>query len=177
MAVELRQSTPQDTEQTFQGARQVAFAVAYRILGDPIRAEDTAQETAERLWIGRESIFFPTINSLAAVAARNKAIDSTRDAARRDRFFTSLATAPEIPSDHDTDPEKSCVRTETEQQVHQVLATLSPEYRTALVLFGVFGFSCEQIGGVTNSSRQAVKSRLMRAREKFKAEYARINDN
>jgi RNA polymerase sigma-70 factor, ECF subfamily len=64
---------------------------------------------------------------------------------------------------------------ETEQatRVARALATLVPEQREAVVLFEVDGYSIEEIAAMQRASIPAVKSRLVRGRERLRAHYER----
>ena len=69
------------------------------------------------------------------------------------------------------DDEELALRTADAQQAEAVLAAarkLSPECYRAFVLYYGFDMSVEQISGALNSSRQAVKSRLFRARRSIR---------
>lgn len=55
--------------------------------------------------------------------------------------------------------------------VQQALAHLPPRYRVPLVLYACQGLSTQQIADVLQISRGAVKTRLYRAREKFRRLY------
>lgn len=56
----------------------------------------------------------------------------------------------------------------------QALASLPAEQREALVLFEIDGFSLEEVARLTGASIPAVKSRLVRGRERLRLRYARL---
>ncbi len=60
--------------------------------------------------------------------------------------------------------------------VAQVLQTLTPKQRSALILHEVQGLSCDEIGQILQMSRDAVKMVLFRAREQFRMHYLREED-
>lgn len=59
-------------------------------------------------------------------------------------------------------------------RITAALHTLSPEGRQALVLFEVQGFTLEEIAEMQGTSLSAVKSRLMRARERLRQHYREL---
>jgi RNA polymerase sigma-70 factor (ECF subfamily) len=62
-------------------------------------------------------------------------------------------------------------RIESRQMVNRLLAELSPEDRTMLVLKEVEGFSVEEIGAMTSQNTNTVKVRMFRARRRLAALY------
>ena len=56
--------------------------------------------------------------------------------------------------------------------VQRTLARLAPRYRAPLVLYACQGLSTAEIAAVLKISQGAVKTRLFRAREKFRRLYA-----
>ena len=62
-------------------------------------------------------------------------------------------------------------RVAEQESVRQILLQLGPKQRSALVLFELYGFSCEEIGQALHMSRDAAKMTLWRAREQFRTLY------
>lgn len=58
------------------------------------------------------------------------------------------------------------------EAVHRALAKLSPKYAAPLLLHSHEGLSCEEIAAILGISAGAVKTRLFRAREAFRAAYS-----
>lgn len=61
-------------------------------------------------------------------------------------------------------------------RIIEVLKRLHPEYRTALILAYVYGYTAREIGEITRSSLGTVLARLFRARKQLERglwEYAR----
>lgn len=59
------------------------------------------------------------------------------------------------------------------EAVQKTLAELKPAYRAPLILYSVQGYSVAEIAGMLGISEGAVKTRLYRAREKFRRAYGR----
>jgi RNA polymerase sigma-70 factor (ECF subfamily) len=57
------------------------------------------------------------------------------------------------------------------ERMAQALAVLSPAEREAIVLFELEGFSLAELAELQRSSLSAIKSRLMRARQRLRREY------
>jgi len=62
----------------------------------------------------------------------------------------------------------------SEQRATAALATLEPAQREAIVLFELHGYSIEEIAEVQQASVSAVKSRLVRGRDRLRAFYAAV---
>ena len=60
------------------------------------------------------------------------------------------------------------------ERVSRALASLPPEQREAVLLFELEGFSVEEIAAVQKASVSAVKSRLVRGRERLRRHYGRL---
>ena len=57
------------------------------------------------------------------------------------------------------------------------MAQLSPDHRTVLILFSVQGYPTTEIAEMLGISQGAVKTRLCRAREKFRQQYGGPDHN
>ena len=62
-------------------------------------------------------------------------------------------------------PERDALQEETRHEVEEVLERLSPRYRAALILREYHGLGYEEIAQVLGTTRAAVKTLLLRARE------------
>ena len=72
------------------------------------------------------------------------------------------------------DPEGLLLGDETQRAVRRVLRGMSPRHRQALLLREYAGLSHREIAAVTGLSRAAVKQRLFRGREEFRARYRQL---
>ncbi len=145
------------------------YNLAYRMLGDPMEAEEAAQETFLRAY--RELHRYDPTRKFSAwllAIAAHHCIDLLR---RRRLTWLSLEeetlqaagwTGPE--AGPETDPEQAVEQAEREAQVQALLTTLPPDYRMAIVLRYWYDLSYEEIAQMTESTVSAVKSRLFRAR-------------
>ena len=62
----------------------------------------------------------------------------------------------------------------SDERATAALATLEPAQREAIVLFELHGYSIEEIAEIQKTSVSAVKSRLVRGRDRLRVYYARI---
>ncbi len=146
------------------------YNLCYRMLGDPIDAEDAAQET---FWRAYQNIkrydparSFPTW--LLSIAA-HYCIDRLRK--RRFTVFSLDAErdddeAPmELPDTAAINPEHEVVRHEEQEQIQTALAGLDAIDRAAVILRYWYDFSEVEIAESLKLTVSAVKSRLHRARK------------
>ena len=141
------------------------YNLCYRMLGNASDAEEAAQETFlrafSRLKTYDESRKF---SSWLLSIGSHYCIDRLR---RRRFTWTDIDdVAPKLESPHhDERPEQVYLQTEMADEVQQMLGTLSPLYRTVLILRYYQHASYEEMGEILGVSESAVKSRLHRARK------------
>jgi RNA polymerase sigma-70 factor, ECF subfamily len=142
------------------------FNLCYRMLGDPIDAEDAAQETFWRAYQAlnrydtRRS--FPTW--LLSIAA-HYCIDQQRK--RRIPILSVDLLPEEDAPDPAPNPEKVVSELEETSQMRRLLSKLGPQDRAAVVLRYWYEFSEEEIARTLSLTVSAVKSRLHRARKEL----------
>ena len=139
------------------------YNLCYRMLGDPVDAEDAAQETFLRAYknIKRYDDQRSFSTWLLSIAA-HYCIDQIR----RRRFTTlSYDETPQLdPPDLNPGPEGSLVLSEDQKRVQALLARLNTQDRAAVVMRYWYEFSYEEIAEALSMTVSAVKSRLHRAR-------------
>jgi RNA polymerase sigma-70 factor, ECF subfamily len=144
------------------------YNLCYRMLGEPEAAEDASQETFLKVYqnLTRYDPDRPFATWLLSIAAHH-----CIDKLRRRRFVSfSLDEedddeAPmELPDRNAPDPENETSRREEHQHLHQVLQSLDPIDRAAVVLRYWQDASEVEIAETLNLTVPAVKSRLHRAR-------------
>ena len=145
---------------------EIALYLA-RLVGDPALAEGLSQDTFERALraLGRLPEGANTRAWLYRIAT-NAALDYLR----RRKLVTWL---PLFGGDADRAARASFADASLESVAVQAsLGRLPPRYRVALVLYACQGMSTHEIAAVLGISPGAVKTRLYRAREKFRQIYA-----
>ena len=164
----------------------LVLGLGRRVLGSRADAEDLLQdvfmkihralpgfrgESSVRTWIARV-----TLN-----AARNR----KRDEGRRLRLVSSLdepvrdgeaVTLGDRVADGAPDPERRALSREARARIEEALATLPVEFREALVLREIEGFSYDEIATALEVEVGTVKSRLARARARLQDALADLVD-
>ena len=142
------------------------YNLCYRMLGDPLEAEDAAQET---FWRAYQALHhydqkrpFPTW--LLSIAA-HYCIDQQR---KRRMPILSIELLPEEDApDSAPSPEKVVSELEESSQMRRLLSKLGPQDRAAVILRYWYEFSEEEIARSLSLTVSAVKSRLHRARREL----------
>ncbi len=134
------------------------YGYCFRLLRDSADAQDAVQETFVKLSLGigllsQDAAFRTWIYRVA----RNESLMILR---KRQRLST---TDPDTLFDERT-PQDDVERHDAVTAVHGALARLGLEYREALVLREFDGMSYAEIATLTDSSLEAVKARIFRAR-------------
>ncbi len=140
------------------------YNMCFRMLGNVQEAEDAAQETFLRAYkaIQRYDPQRKFATWLLSIAA-NYCIDQHR----RKRFNQiDLDSAPigELGSKLKGN-EASMIAQEASQEIQNLLASLAPQDRAAIVLHYWYDYSYREISNELSLSESAVKSRLHRARK------------
>lgn len=139
------------------------YRVALRLLGDPLEAEDAAQETFVKVW---EAL--PRFRGDAAFGTWVYRVVTNRCLTRiRDRRPSNPLPAAEDLRAPGTDTADSAVARVQLEAVKRAVANLTPEQRAPWVLRELEGLPYEQIADVLDLSLPAVKARIHRARQEI----------
>jgi len=135
------------------------YHVAFRITGNREDAWDAAQDAFVRAYQGLRSFrgdagFSTWLHRITV----NAALDIVRRRPRTAGGLDPLWTAGD-------DPASEAVRHDVQRRVHQAIAVLPAEQRTAIVLRDIQGLSYEEIARVLQVPLGTVRSRLARGRE------------
>jgi len=177
-------------EQLFQRSYHRAYNAAYRMMGNASDAEDLTQEAFVRVWASFdrydrsrpfEGWLFRILSNLAidrwrrhsgaticsleaeGTGARTYGPRRASASPRDGRNATLLAClADERPSSM---PEQSYLRAETGRRVRRALSALPGDYRKAVVLADVQGYSYEEIAQHVGCPVGTIRSRLHRGRQ------------
>ncbi|MDI6768045.1 MAG: sigma-70 family RNA polymerase sigma factor [Anaerolineales bacterium] len=145
------------------------YNLCYRMLGEPEAAEDAAQETFLKIYqnLARYDRSRPFATWLLAIAAHH-CIDCLRR--RRFTIFSideDDEAQMELPDRAAPDPETETVRRQEQAHLQQLLQSLNPTDRAALVLRYWQDCSEIEIAQALSLTVPAVKSRLHRARREL----------
>lgn len=139
------------------------FNLCYRMLNDPMEAEDAAQETFWRAYqaLHRYDPSRSFLTWLLSIAA-HFCIDQQR---RRRLPIVDIELLSEdgLPDSAPT-PERVNAISEEQRLLHGLIARLGPQDRAAIILRYWYEFSEEEIAQSLELTVSAVKSRLHRAR-------------
>lgn len=152
-------------EQLVRANSDRLYAVILRFTAHPEEAEEVMQETLVRAWrsIGRfegRSAFFTWIYRIAINESKRRA-----EKRRRIRTEISLDDSPlaEAP-DWSASPELRSEQAGAVRELESAIAALGDEYRQAIVLRDLLGFSTREAAAAMEIGEPAFKSRLHRAR-------------
>jgi RNA polymerase sigma-70 factor (ECF subfamily) len=141
------------------------FNLCYRMLGDQAEAEDAAQETFIRAYT-RFASYAPDrkFSSWLLAIASHYCIDCLR----RRRF--DLVSWDDLPPRHyltdaNPKPEEVALRQEARRDAQELLESLPPDYKAAVILHYWHELSYEEIAQALDSTLPAIKMRLFRARQ------------
>ncbi len=148
---------------TFQDA---VYNLCYRLLGERTESEDATQEAFLKAYynLGRydhERSFKTWVLSIAS----NHCIDRLRK--RRMSYVSIDEGVPatlSLASD-EPEPEQALLGNERSQHIQNLLHTLQPDYRAAVVLRYWYDYSYAEIAEILGDTESAIKSRLYRARQ------------
>jgi len=168
------QGDAQAFSQLVENYQTPVYNLCHRMLGDSYEAEDAAQETFLRAYKGlrRYDQTRPFSTWLLAIAAHH-CIDQIRRRRMRLIPFDDLPHE-ELP-DPAPRPEASVLGREEERRVRNLLETLSPPDRAAVVMLYWYDLSYEEIAEALNLTVSAVKSRLHRARREMAEVWAKTS--
>jgi RNA polymerase sigma-70 factor (ECF subfamily) len=150
------------------------FQLVYRYTGDYEEASDLTQDTfvrAYRAWgeFRGESQIYTWLYRIALNLCHNQ----RKKGDRKKRLEGASLDAPQYEDDEsrplevaDARPQPShrIENDELRERLHEALLSLPDNYRTVIVLRDIEGLSYEEIASVTDSTLEAIKSRLFRAR-------------
>lgn len=152
--------------------QDMAYNVAYRVLGRPDAAEDATQDAFLSAYRALPAFRGGSFRAWLLRIVTNACYDQLRVKKRRPQ--TSLEDVSEDPDyaiplmDRGESPEEAVMRQDLAQLLEAGIAKLPTGQRLVLVLSDVEGFSYDEIATITGISLGTVKSRLNRARSKLR---------
>mgnify|MGYP002336015670 CR=1 FL=1 len=148
------------------------YTIAYRFTGNYNDASDLAQDALIRVYrsIGTfrgESSFSTWLYRVVTNVCKDEMRRRARDKTVSMDEMMERGRAPEAGLRHEL-LEDFILHKEWQNEVQQVLSSLSEEHRTIVVLRDIQGYSYEEIAQFLECSLGTVKSRLNRARNVLK---------
>jgi RNA polymerase sigma-70 factor (ECF subfamily) len=157
----------------YERFRRPAFALARRILGDDVLAEDVLQEVFLSVW--REPAGFDrsrgSVASWLLAMVHHKAVDAVRreESQRRRQTLAEddlALSAPMAARDVEDDAWSRLVG----QEVRTAMGTLSPSQREALTLAYYGGYTQREVAALTGTPLGTVKTRMLSGMRKLRVE-------
>ncbi|MCC6618263.1 MAG: sigma-70 family RNA polymerase sigma factor [Chloroflexi bacterium] len=150
--------------QLFDEFNSPIYNYVLRMVGDPDRAADIAQDTFIKAYRKLDTVTDPAaVKSWLYRIATNTAIDDMR----RRRNVTSMPDdAPTFANRADgrPGPEAEVMAATLDERIQRALMSLRPNHRQCLLLSDLDDMSAQQIGEVMGLSYGAVRTLLCRAR-------------
>ena len=144
------------------------YRLAYRLTGNQHDAEDLTQEVFVRVFRSLSNYTPGTFEGWLHRITTNLFLDMAR---RRQRIrFEGLADdAAERIQGREPTPAQAYDDTNFDADVQEALDALAPEYRAAVVLCDIEGFSYEEISATLGVKLGTVRSRIHRGRAQLRA--------
>lgn len=166
-------------EQIYRNHHRYVQMQARRVISDPHRAEDIAQEAFLRLV--RQLLATDGQIKLRAWLHRtttNLAIDEHRRSRTQQQYHELRSPLEELHRTLDRGdrghPEQEAESGEVRDTIRRVIATMPPRYRAILALRELEGLDYISIAEAMNLSVSAVESLLFRARRRFTETYRQV---
>jgi RNA polymerase sigma-70 factor (ECF subfamily) len=153
-----------DLATSYAQLRPLMFAIAYRMVGSVVDAEDITQEALLRMHRDGRAVDSP--DAYAATVTTRLAIDHLRSArVRRERYVGTWLPEPLLGTDDSNDP---AARTERNESLSlaflATLERLSPVERAVFLLREVFAYDYDMIAGVVGKTASNCRQILTRSR-------------
>lgn len=141
-------------------------ALIARMVPDRDQADDAVQEAFFSAFRNLRSFRGGSVRSWLSRIAVNAAMDTQRLRKRRpSQPYPELEDETwQPPAGEDADPERTAVLAERSQILADALRRITPDQRSAIVLFDVEGYDYAEIADMTGVSLGTVKSRIHRGR-------------
>lgn len=152
--------------------QNLAYNVAYRILGDPDLAADATQDAFLKAFKALGSFRGGAFKPWMLRIVTNTCYDYLRSAKRRpsDSLDDAMESGEHSPRLHDRGegPDSYVERQELSQMIQWAISQLNYDQRAVVTLVDIQGFSYEEAADILGISIGTVKSRLSRARAKLR---------
>ncbi len=149
------------------------YTIAYRYIGNYDDAGDLAQEALLRVYrsIGGfrgESSFLTWLYRVVTNVCKDELRRRAKERTVSMEEMLEKGKSPPADGTVNGSPEEAVLSREWQEEVQQVLNSLTEEHRTIVVMRDIQGYSYEEIAFFLECSLGTVKSRLSRARQALK---------
>ena len=161
------------------------YNIAFRMTGNAQDAQDLTQDALVRAYKAFDSYKFGTsFTRWLHRIITNLYIDQLRKKKRApaieyldERIEVHDGTVSKEIKDVSFSPESVYLKTQMNEVLQKALEKISPEFRMAIILCDVEGFSYEEIANIMNTSIGTVRSRIHRARHSLRKLLTAGNSN
>jgi RNA polymerase sigma-70 factor (ECF subfamily) len=142
------------------------FALVVRVVNDRESAADAVQEAFFSCYRNLERFRGDSFRSWLTRIALNAATDVLRRRKRRpaEPYPEWEDDSWQPPAGEESSPERQALQRSTARALAAALARITPDQRTAILLYDVEGFDYQEIADMTHVSLGTVKSRIHRGR-------------
>lgn len=158
-------------ERWFREYHRRLVAQCRRIVGDAAAAEDIAQETLLRAWLGRERMREEDLGAWLTVVARNLCISHLR----RQKKQIPTEFLPETP-DEAADPARLVERMESRRAVRRAMNQIGDRHRVLLLKREIEGVDYEELSADTGLTPGGTRTVLFRARRMLRDQLAAVGE-
>jgi RNA polymerase sigma-70 factor (ECF subfamily) len=155
--------------------QDLAYNVAYRMLGDEFRAEECTQDSFFSAYRHLKSFRGGSFKAWVLRMVTNACYDELRRQKRRPTIPLEPVNeedeeieSPVWLASTDPSPEGVLNAHEIESAIQHCMKTLMPDFRSVIVLVDVEGLDYEEVAVALRSPLGTIKSRLARARQKMR---------
>ncbi len=145
------------------------YGLAVSMVGDPVLAQDIAQEAFLRAW--RHAQVFDrrraSVSTWMLTITRNLAVDALR--LRRPVVVDPVDVMWANLVSKNTSPDDQAESKDGQARMSEALATLPPEQSRAVVLAAVYGYTAAEVGKVEAIPLGTAKTRIRRGLLKLRA--------
>ncbi|HPH97772.1 MAG TPA: sigma-70 family RNA polymerase sigma factor [Anaerolineaceae bacterium] len=155
--------------------QDMAFNLAYRMLGDNATAEDATQQAFISAYRSLSSYRGGSFRAWVMRMVTNACYDELRRQKRHpetplepENNEEEEIESPRWMADDGASPEELAEAKELDQAIQHCLGGLSEEFRSVVILVDIQGMDYDEVSAVVKTPLGTIKSRLARARQKLR---------
>ncbi len=159
----------------FNEYRPLLFAIAYRMVGSVMDAEDIVQETYLR-WQRREDAAVESPKAYLSAVVTRLSIDHLRAArTQRETYVGPWLPEPLVTEEEPDVAETAALHESLSMAFLVLLETLTPLERAVFLLHDVFGYDFREIAAIVEKSEANCRQLARRARQQIRARRPRFD--
>lgn len=156
----------------YEECRDSVYGYLVYMTKDATLAEDLSQEVFLRMFLHLDKFRGEaSVRTWGLRIARNVFLSYAR---KKQPILLEEQEWERLPDHHPSQPEEEALKKEKAEGICQCLMCLSEQERTVLLLRDFQELSYEEIGRIMNLTPEVVKSRIYRARQKFRKVYVTL---